>query len=303
MSGGAMKRNLASLSMPAVLICCTPWTSISKMQISPFSRTSSTAAADVPYMFPCTCACSMNLPASTSAFIVSMPTKWYATPSASPGRGPRVVCETLKPKRPGIAARSRSMSVPLPTPEGPQIISGCSSTVSVVSSVAGTGAGAGVGSGRLANRHLLGTASTSVRCTFCGTISCESLFSWNPKRRQKASYCLRASASFVSRKLPGRTSSRGRSAGTEPSCRARSVRPRPAPASLPTQSPSVLASESPRSARPLALQTSSATRSLLKLFQTPSEASRSQSPRRARHSETSGAGAGFPSLRLKDPSA
>src|SRR5258708_93332 len=43
--------------------------------------------------------------------------KWYSTPSFSPGRGARVVCETEN-RRPSSSFRTRVTTVVLPAPEG-----------------------------------------------------------------------------------------------------------------------------------------------------------------------------------------
>src|SRR5262245_39715554 len=46
-------------------------------------------------------------------------TKKYSTPSRSPGRGCRVVCETEK-RRSGTRASTRCSTVDFPVPEGPE---------------------------------------------------------------------------------------------------------------------------------------------------------------------------------------
>mmetsp|Transcript_46120 Transcript_46120/g.147292 ORF Transcript_46120/g.147292 Transcript_46120/m.147292 type:complete len:205 (-) Transcript_46120:686-1300(-) len=204
------------------------------------------------------------------------------------------------------------MSVPLPTPDGPQMMSGCSSlaggvagsaslalalaspfragaaaslTVALTSPfTAGAAASAvmaAAGAGRLAKRPGAGTGVVSASAAFGGALGTISRFSAKPNLKQKASYCSSTSLSFVFRKFPAVTSSRRCSSGAAPSSTASSVRL--SSASLSMQRLSVRARLLPRSS-PSVWQTSLATRSLLKVSQTPSQARISQSPRCADHS-------------------
>jgi hypothetical protein len=97
---------------------------MSKIHVLPLSLTSLTACTLVPYKLLPNCAFSMNPLASTSFVKSSRDTKWYSRPFSSPARGPRVVCEMLKPKRSGYSANRRLRRVDFPAPEGPETTMG-----------------------------------------------------------------------------------------------------------------------------------------------------------------------------------
>lgn len=85
-----------------------------------------------------------------------------AQPTSSPGRGDRVVCDTLKPKCP-VPSISLRMSVPLPTPDGPTITSALGRCIGVPGSGSGSGAAAataGSGGG--------GGGGSATGCCGCG---------------------------------------------------------------------------------------------------------------------------------------
>mmetsp|Transcript_6690 Transcript_6690/g.18326 ORF Transcript_6690/g.18326 Transcript_6690/m.18326 type:complete len:359 (-) Transcript_6690:265-1341(-) len=225
------------------------------------------------------------------------------------------------------------MMVPLPTPDGPTMMSGrrpstgsmgwgglagvssgaasggAGASGAAVGGATASGAAATAGAGRLAKRPGAGTGCVSESAAFGGAFGTISRFSAKPNRRQNASYCSSTSLSFVFRKLPGVTSSFRGSSGAAPSSMASNVRL--SSASFSMQSWSTLSSLPPRSALPFVSQTSFATRSLLKVSQTPSQASSSQSPRFADHSYTSGtpetfcpaSGSAESCLNLKAPKA
>ena len=67
--GGFMKTYLTP-SSPDSLTALTPCTSMSRMQTLPLSATASTAALEVPYMFPENSAVSMNSPSPSICSMV-----------------------------------------------------------------------------------------------------------------------------------------------------------------------------------------------------------------------------------------
>src|SRR5437667_11157734 len=95
-----------------------PWTSTSSTTTRPARTPSSTGPSGVPYRCPCTSAHSRNTPWPRRRSNSSRVTNSYSTPSASVGRRGRVVHE-IENTHSGRAAISRSTSVPLPAPEGP----------------------------------------------------------------------------------------------------------------------------------------------------------------------------------------
>lgn len=66
----------------------------------------------------------MNPFSETRARNESFVVKLYSLPSCSPGRGLRVVCETLKPNLVGYSAKRRFRSVLFPVPLGPETTTG-----------------------------------------------------------------------------------------------------------------------------------------------------------------------------------
>lgn len=98
--------------------------SMSSTQMRPVANTFCTAALLVPYKLPANSAFSRKSPRSMALCIVARSEKLYASPSTSPGRGFRVVCDTLKAKQPSLREKSSFKRVLLPDPEGPQMTRG-----------------------------------------------------------------------------------------------------------------------------------------------------------------------------------
>src|SRR5690348_337838 len=126
--GGA--RKTSSAPSMARRTCRAPARSISSSTGVPAAILASTGLRGVPYQCPAKFAHSSSSPSRTWRWNSGSVMKWYSRPSASPGRGARVVTET-ESQTCGEARRSRATTVLLPTPEGPD------RTVSR----AGTGAG------------------------------------------------------------------------------------------------------------------------------------------------------------------
>src|SRR5688572_3060038 len=98
--------------------CAAPCTSTSSSRSTPCSRARSYSARAVPYSWPWTSAHSRNSPRAFMARNASRSTKWYCTPSRSPARGWRVVCEIEKRSR-STSASTRERTVDFPAPDGP----------------------------------------------------------------------------------------------------------------------------------------------------------------------------------------
>src|SRR4029079_9530914 len=117
-SGGAMNTSTASGTWRR--ISRAPGTSISSTTLEPSARRRSTSLRSVPYRCPANVTCSRNAPSPASLANSSSARKWYSRPEVSAGLRGRVVAEVATNSS-GSDSRARAISVPLPTPEGPEI--------------------------------------------------------------------------------------------------------------------------------------------------------------------------------------
>src|SRR6476469_4532493 len=115
-SGGAMNTSTESGSCRS--ISRAPGTSISRITFEPSASRRSTSLRSVPYRWPANSTCSRNSPFCNRRWNSSGERKWYSRPCCSLGRIGRVVAEVASSSR-GTSARARAISVPLPTPDGP----------------------------------------------------------------------------------------------------------------------------------------------------------------------------------------
>ena len=97
-----------------------PMSSISRITSSPAASLASTSLRSVPYRLPLYSTHSRKSPDATAARKAASSRKWYSRPSASPGRGARVVAETDVTTC-SRRWRTRAMTVPFPAPEGPEM--------------------------------------------------------------------------------------------------------------------------------------------------------------------------------------
>src|SRR5215207_7285693 len=89
-------------------------------------------------MFPAYSACSSNSPDSIMSATWCRSTKWYSTPSVSPGRGARVVTD-VDTHTSGCRRRTAASTASLPTPDGPDSTVRRASAVPSGSGRSGTG--------------------------------------------------------------------------------------------------------------------------------------------------------------------